>query len=675
MKYKYYTFILFILAQFVTNAYATTDMPYTIQDTLAFNRIGQVIASPDGNEVLYSTLRVNLTNDTKKWEYSLYLKDQNGNLTLVDKNDKSTFQSSWLSDGKQFAYLAPGTKYESIWVQNKNDHNKKKLVEYSSDIFAFKWSPDGKKIAFVANDTINIPTVSHTIDVDKNYINTRLYIISVEGGTAEIAEPITSAKISVSKGFDGFDWSPDSKSIVFSYQPRPGFNYHNESKISIINLATRNIINIPYTNNHAGIQPFYSPDGQWIAFNSNFDTSSHAKKLNENLYVNSRVCVIQTSLLKTRCLSNTFNGNPSILGWNYTSNEIFVTDVYKTLGPRIYALSIQPQKAMKIISDVDGFIDPLTITLNNNHTVFGFRYETDSEVPQAYISNANNFKLTQVSHLQPSTHAPLGKTEVIHWKSTDGTIIEGLLSTPANYNPKMRYPLLVEVHGGPANAWYNHYLGGCDEYLDMIVPTSCFGHLLSKGFIIFQPNPRGSTGYGKEFRMANFADFGGGDYKDIVSGINDLIQKGIAHPDHLAIAGWSYGGYLTAWAVTQTNRFKAAIDGDGRTDMISYANTADIRWLLPDYLGHHFWENNSLYLQRSPITYVKNIKTPLLILHGQNDVRVPVTQAYELYYALKEQNKPVKMLLSPQTGHAPNDANIIYESIKYVDEWLEQALK
>lgn len=282
--------------------------------------------------------------------------------------------------------------------------------------------------------------------------------------------------------------------------------------------------------------------------------------------------------------------------------------------------------------------------------------------------------MEQITHFQNPDKQKIGRTSIIHWNSSDGMDIEGLLVTPANYDEKKKYPLFVAVHGGPAQSWAKRYLAGCDEYGQMIDPTTCLNNLLDLGFIVLQPNPRGSTGYGRAFRLANFADFGGGDYQDIMTGVNYLIQKNIADPNHLAIGGWSFGGYMTAWIISQTDRFKAAIEGDGNTDFISFSGTSDIPDYYINYLGNAFWNDNKLYIQRAPISHVKNIITPLLIIGGENDVRVPITQGYELYTALQQQHKSVKMLILPKQGHVPTDANIIAKSIEEVESWLKKAL-
>jgi dipeptidyl aminopeptidase/acylaminoacyl peptidase len=174
--------------------------------------------------------------------------------------------------------------------------------------------------------------------------------------------------------------------------------------------------------------------------------------------------------------------------------------------------------------------------------------------------------------------------------------------------------------------------------------------------------------------MANYRDLGGGDYHDIMSGVNLLIKRGIADANHLAVFGWSYGGYLTNWIITQAPQFKAAITGDGLSDLISMAGTSDIPWFLSQYLGDAYWNNAQLYLTRSPIMYVKNIQAPLLILHGGNDLRVPLGQGTELYQALVGQHKPVTLLIAPGQGHVPDNLNDIAQEITAVDVQLKTAL-
>lgn len=660
--------LLLISVLSIANAESLSKTEGSVNTIFSFKRIAQVLASPDGQQVAINVLKIKSDDARKKWMYALYIKDKTGNVYISRKKDAIS-SLNWSPDGKFIAYLSRGNAFQSIWIEGVKTHNLKKLVEFNTDISSFKWSPDGSSIAFIAdNDKKTLEKSLNPVDIAQNYTNSQLFRVSL--GKNTVTESLTDGNYHVTD----FDWAPDSESIAFSFQPRAGALYTNKNKIGILNLHTHAIKGIPYTENHTGIQPTYSPDGQWVAFSSNVEPSKVAKQLNNDINLNNRICIVNMKSLQSHCLANTFNENPGIIGWNASSTQIFVLDTYKTLGYLIYALNINQNIPANIISSVDGFIEPLTVTLNRSHEIFGFGYETVSNAPEAFISKTNPFKLEQMSHFHNDLKKNMGKTSIIRWKSSDGMDIEGLLVTPDNYDEKKPYPLFVAVHGGPAQAWAKRYLGGCDEYGEMIDPTTCLNNVLNLGFIIFQPNPRGSTGYGKIFRMANFADFGGGDYQDIMSGVNQLIQKNIADPNHLAIGGWSFGGYMTAWIISQTNRFKAAVEGDGNMNFISFSGTSDIPDYYVKYLGSTFWDDDKLYIQRSPISYVKNITTPLLIIGGENDARVPITQGYELYSALKGQNKTVKMLMLPQQGHVPTDANVMVNTIKEIDDWLKKAL-
>lgn len=637
------------------------------ENTLNFKRISQVVASPDDKEIAFVVYQVEDFPSGKEWRYSLYLRDEKQKIHLLLK-DKKISSIVWSPDGEQITYLAKGKKFQSIWNLNVKSGQRNKLIEFSQDIESFKWSPDGNFILFSSiNNKDQSSAKLIPIDASKDYKNISLYLLSIKDKTLKL---ITSESINISTGYD---WSPDSSTVVISYQPRVGELYINQSKIALIDINHQTKKKILYTENYAGIEPFYSPDGQWIAFQSNRAPLENIKVINNDITTNNKICVVNTATLKTNCLSNTFNENPQIIGWNKNSKGIFVLDAYKTTGYLIYEINLNPSAPVKLISNIDGFIEPLTISLNNAHDMFGFGYETVNEPPEGFISATQPFHLVQISPINSQSKISLGDAKIIHWKSTEDMNIEGVLVVPRNYDAKKKYPLYVAIHGGPAGVWSKRYLGGCDEYDEMIDPTTCWKDILDLGFIIFQPNPRGSTGYGLSFRLANFKDFGGGDYRDIMSGVDYLIKKGIVDSNHLAIGGWSFGGYMTAWIISHTDRFKAAVEGDGNTDFISFSGTSDIPDYYIRYLGNTFWDNNKLYLERAPIMHVKNIHTPLLILEGEKDNRVPPGQSYELYTALMLQNKPVKMLLLPEQGHVPTDANIIFESIKAVNNWLKKA--
>jgi dipeptidyl aminopeptidase/acylaminoacyl peptidase len=230
-----------------------------------------------------------------------------------------------------------------------------------------------------------------------------------------------------------------------------------------------------------------------------------------------------------------------------------------------------------------------------------------------------------------------GTTESIRWTNSDGQMIEGVLVKPVGYVDGERYPLVVNPHGGPSSARIESF-------------SSSNQFLAGNGFVVFQPNFRGSSNYGQEFLNANRNYWGVRDFDDIMTGVDYLVAEGIADPDRMVAYGWSYGGYMTFWMCTQTHRFKLISPGAGLSNLYSMYSTTDI----PGYLGWFFgtpWDNEDIYRELSPIRHVKDVTTPILIMHGGNDARVPPEQAVEFYQALKDLGKEVTFVRYPRQGH------------------------
>jgi dipeptidyl aminopeptidase/acylaminoacyl peptidase len=267
---------------------------------------------------------------------------------------------------------------------------------------------------------------------------------------------------------------------------------------------------------------------------------------------------------------------------------------------------------------------------------------------------------TLTSHNAHIAQLALGRSEIVRWKSGDMEI-EGIVIYPVDYQPGRRYPTIAFIHGGPAGAWMQSFPGSWGNYAHVWA---------ANGWVSFFPNVRGSTGYGEKFLLSNVKDWGGGDFRDIQTGLDTLVARGIADPDRLAQSGWSYGGYMTAWTVTQTTRFKAAMVGAGLTNMFSMYSTNDLQSVLDSYFGAEPWDDRQEYEKASAMTYIKQAKTPTLILHGQQDQRVPIGQAQELYQGLKRNDVPVELVFYPRAGHGLSEPRHQLDKMKREYEWM-----
>jgi dipeptidyl aminopeptidase/acylaminoacyl peptidase len=305
------------------------------------------------------------------------------------------------------------------------------------------------------------------------------------------------------------------------------------------------------------------------------------------------------------------------------------------------------------------------VSLNRTGTAIGFAAQDLDRAPEPHAARlAGGFTPTKVATVQPAFTAPLGRSEPLTWKAPDGRTIEGILTYPVDYRAGTRVPLLLVIHGGPTGVFVRSFTGTAGTY-----PIAAFA---ARGYAVLRANPRGSSGYGKAFRHANRADWGGGDYRDLMSGVDRVIEMGVADPTRMGVMGWSYGGFMTSWVITQTRRFKAASVGAGVTNLMSFTGTADIPGFVPDYFGGEYWDVFDRWRAHSAMFNIKGVTTPTLIQHGEADVRVPVSQGYELYNALVRQKVPTTMVVYPRQPHGFTEPKMTKDAMERNLEWFDR---
>lgn len=627
---------------------------------LKIKAMGTPRVSPDGKRMVYTVNDAVMTADksefvTQIWMANLATK-QNTQLTF---GEKSSTNPKWSPDGNWIAFISNRKdNRNNIYLLNVNGGEAEPLTELKSAVNDFNWSPDGRSIAFTMTDPKteeeekNDKGKNDSRWVDENVKMSRLYVLSIQKDANGKREPrkLTTGDYNV----NGFDWSSDGSRIAFSHVKSPVVNDWPTADVSIIEVASGNVTALA-NSKAAETAPLYSPDGKSIAVIASENPPTWA---GANV-----IQIFAASGGQPKTLVTSFDSQPDVAGWSADGKRIYFSEA-KGTGTQVYALDVAANRIDEIKTTPAVFG---AINLNRSGTTFALVRQTSDTPPEVFVASASDFTPVQITHMNADLKMPpVGRTEVVTWKSKDGKPIEGLLTYPVDYKAGTRVPLILNIHGGPAGVFQQTFIGGRGVY-----PLATFA---SHGFAILRPNPRGSSGYGKEFRYANMRDWGFGDYQDLMAGVDRVIEMGVADPERLGVMGWSYGGFMTSWIVTQTSRFKAASAGAPVTNLMSFNGTADIPAFIPDYFGGQFWEVMDLYQKHSPIFNVKSVTTPTMIQQGDADVRVPISQGYEFYNALKVKGVPTRMLVLPRQPHGPTEPKMQMAAMKANLEWFEKYL-
>jgi len=607
----------------------------TVDDLLNVKSLGGVQISPDGKWVAYTVTETDFKQNA--YVSHIWLADVTTGKTLqLTRGEKSSSNPQWSPSGEWLAFASNrvGDKNQ-IFVIRPDGGEATQLTKTENGVGGFAWSRDGKSIAFTASD-VDSKAAKERQEylggfevVRKEYNYSHLWTFDVEEA---LKAPVTGTQRTKGKEYTvgSFAWSPDGKLIAFSATVNPDLIQGGTSDIYLLSLAgdsVKKLVSQPGPDSN----PNFSPDGKWIVFSSAMGNPKF-------FYTNSRLAIVPVDGGAPRSITDAFDEQPQFVEWN--ADGIYFGSLQKTAS-HLFRLDPATGKFTRVSQPDNLMIGGASFTKDGR--TIAFAAPSATSLSEVFISPVSTFaprKLTAMSDQVKDW--TLATREVVSWPSKDGTTIEGILLKPADFDPNKKYPLLCVIHGGPT---------GIDRptLLDRFYyPTDIWA---AKGALILKVNYRGSAGYGEKFRQLNVRNLGVGDAWDVISGVDYLVNKGWVDPKKVGCMGWSQGGYISAFLTTSSDRFAAISVGAGISNWATYYYNTDITPFTIQYLDKDPAMDPEIYAKTSPMTYIKQARTPTLIQHGEFDKRVPIPNAYELRQGLEDRGVPVEMIVYKGFGH------------------------
>jgi dipeptidyl aminopeptidase/acylaminoacyl peptidase len=637
-------------------AQTTPKISPTVDQILSLKRAGSPEISPDGRLVAYTVRETNW--DDNAYETEIWLADPRAGTTRQLTNAKKSSQSpAWSPDGSKLAFTSDRTDKPQIYLINPQAGEAEALTTLEDGVSRFAWSPDGTRIAYTATDPKSDAIKDREKKygefqvVDQDHRMTQLFVLDV---ATKKTRPLASGAFTVGS----FAWSPDGTRIAFDHRINSDPANGGSADISIVRVDDNSIRKL-VTQDGPDSNPVWSPDGSRIAF-----TTAMA---NPNFfYTNSVIATVPASGGSPVTLTSAFDEDPNVVAWKPTG--LFFSASQKTWS---YLYRLDPEtKAIARLASGDTPSAASGFSFSKDGSTVAFLGADATSMAEVFVTPVNFSTPRKLTALNAQTATwTTSALEVVSWTSQDGTTIEGVLHKPADFNASRKYPLLVVIHGGPTG------VSRAVPFTSTIYPIDVW---VPRGVLVLEPNYRGSAGYGEKFRSLNVRNLGVGDAWDVIAGIDSLIAKGIVDPAKVGAMGWSQGGYISAFLATHdAPRFKAISVGAGISDWMTYYVNTDIHPFTRQYLKATPWDDPEIYAKTSPITYIKQAKTPTLIQHGAADQRVPLPNAFELYQGLQDQKVPVKLIVYQGfggIGHGPSKPKSHRATMDHNLEWFDQYL-
>jgi dipeptidyl aminopeptidase/acylaminoacyl peptidase len=640
---------------------AITPLDAVIDSLYAAHRFAQTAISPDGKKIA--------------WVENLVGKDgaPGGNTAIyVAERDRSTPPQritaatgsisraegsvAWSPDSKNIAFLSDAVKpgQLQIYVTSAAGGPAKKLTSVKGLLAAPGWSPDGKTIAVLFTENATraagplVAETPETGEIKDSYFEQRLALIDV--ATVKFRQ-ISPEDFYIYE----YDWAPDGQRFAVTAAHGDGDDNWYIAQLYSLDAGPLGLMKSLYKPPLEIANPAWSPDGKKIAF--------IAGLMSDEPSVGGDIYTIAATGGEATNLTPEMKASASWLTWT-------------PQGKVLFGAFIGGDAGISTVDPANGLIEPLfedqgqlsagawgtTLSVAGDGITAAAVRSAFGNPPEIWAGQIGHWK--QITHGNANVKPAWGEVRSIEWKS-DGYDVQGWLLYPQDFDPSRKYPLIVAVHGGPGSAVQSEWPHSWDFSAAL---AGC-------GYFVLHPNPRGSFGQGQAFTRANVRDFGYGDFRDILAGVDEALRVAPIDANRLGLTGWSYGGFMTMWGVTQTNRFQAAMAGAGIANWLSYYGENKIdQWMIP-FFGKSVYDDPEVYAKSSPITFIKNVKTPTLVIVGDSDGECPAPQSYEFWHALKTLGVESKLIVYEKEGHHFLNPEHQRDRIRRTVAWFDAHLR
>lgn len=602
----------------------------TTDDVLDMVQVGGALISPDGGWVLFSRSELDWDENERKTTWWRVPADGSAEpYRYIGEEGGGSFAFS--PDGSWLSFTRSVDDKSQLFVMRTDGGEAIQLSEHTTSVGSYQWTDDGAAIVFVADDSL---------PDDEEAARKKGYdAILVDEGpngqrqgswndlwTIDVASKEITRLTEGDHRIGSFDMSPDMRRLVFSARTENRRNQSNRSEIHLLDVVSGEVRAL--TDNQAPEGRLtWAPDGRRFAYEAPSDGEWELRL--------DKMWVMDVESGERRMVSSAYDGNIRSYVWSPDGSAILFSGLQGT-DNNLFRLNVATGEVEQV-TDAEGSLSPSSFSKDRSRMAYVFQdWNTPPDVWVGPTNGGDGAKLTDANPWIAEEIA-LAESRLMQWESSDGLEVEGILTLPVDDDGDPD-PLLLHIHGGPAGVFTNTFNGRAHVWAGL-------------GYAQLSPNVRGSSGYTDELLRGNMHDIGGGDYQDLMTGVDAVIEEGIADPDHLALRGWSYGGILGGWTITQTDRFDAASVGAMVADWTSEYGPGFNHDVSLWYIGGTPWDNPDEWRNRSALTHVANVTTPTVIFHGMNDRTDTEPQSMMFFQALRDQDKTVRYLRFPREPH------------------------